>query len=87
MAQISGIEMDGKSFDEILPLIDEAKRSGQWLVLAGHEMGDGGVQTTQLSMLKQLIEYVQNPLNEIWIAPAGSVAKYIEQHRQHSTKE
>jgi peptidoglycan/xylan/chitin deacetylase (PgdA/CDA1 family) len=81
MAQISGVEMDGKNFDEILPLIEEAKKTGQWLVLAGHEMGEPGIQTTRLAMLKQLIEYVQDPSNEIWIAPAGTVAKYIEQHR------
>src|SRR3954470_10274405 len=81
MAQISGIEMDGKSFEEILPLIEEAKKTGQWLVLAGHEMGESGVQTTQLTMLKQLIEYVKDPSNGIWIAPAGTVGKYIEQAR------
>jgi len=83
LSQVSGIEMDGKSFAEILPLIEEAKKNGQWLILAGHEMGEGGVQTTQLSMLKQLIEYIQNPSNQIWIAPAGTVAEYIEKNRQH----
>ncbi|HEY6977772.1 MAG TPA: polysaccharide deacetylase family protein [Chitinophagaceae bacterium] len=80
LAQISGIEMDGKNFDEILPLIEEAKKTGQWLVLAGHEMGTSGVQTTRLAMLKQLLEYVQNPANRIWIAPVGDVAKYIRNH-------
>jgi len=77
LAQISGIEMDGKNFDEILPLIEEAKKTGQWLVLAGHEMGTSGVQTTRLAMLKQLLDYVQNPANGIWIAPVGDVSKYI----------
>jgi hypothetical protein len=67
MAQISGIEMDGKNFDEILPLIEEAKKSGQ---------------TTRFVMLKQLIEYAQNPANGIWIAPAGTVAKYILKNRK-----
>ena len=82
LAQISGIEMDGKNFDEILPLIEEAKETGQWLVLAGHEMGGSGVQTTRLTMLKQLLQYVQNPSNGIWIAPAGTVAKYIREQRK-----
>lgn len=82
LSQISGVEMDGKKFEEILPLIEEAKKNGQWLVLAGHEIGESGVQTTQLTMLKQLIEYAQNPANEIWIAPAGTVAKYIKANRQ-----
>ena len=76
-AQLTGIEMDGKDFDQVLPLIEEARKNGQWLVLAGHEMDDSGVQTTRLSMLKNLIEYAQNPANGIWLQPVGTVAKYI----------
>ena len=78
LAQLTGMEMDGKDFDQILPLIENAKKSGAWLVLAGHEMGVSGNQTTRLSMLKKLIEYAQNPANGIWIAPVGTVAKYIK---------
>lgn len=78
LAQLTGMEMDGKDFDQILPLIENARKSGAWLVLAGHEMGASGNQTTRLSMLKQLIEYAQNPANGIWIAPVGTVAKYIK---------
>jgi hypothetical protein len=76
-AQLTGIEMDGKNFDQILPLLEEAKKTGQWLLLAGHEMGDDGNQTTRLSMLRRLMEYAQNPTNEIWIEPVGTVARYI----------
>ena len=86
LAQVSGIEMDGKNFDEILPLIEEVRTTGQWLILAGHEMGDSGVQTTRLKMLKQLIEYVQDPANGIWIAPVGTVAKYILTQDTHHIK-
>jgi hypothetical protein len=41
-------------------------------------MGESGRQTTRLDMLKQLAEYVKDPANGIWIAPMGSVAKYIQ---------
>ncbi len=81
-AQLAGIEMDGKDFDQILPLLEEAKKTGQWLVLAGHEMGEPGNQTTRLTMLKKLIEYAQVPSNGIWIQPVGTVAKYIQQHKK-----
>ena len=33
------MEMDGKNFDQVLTLINEAKETANWLVLAGHEMG------------------------------------------------
>ncbi|WP_018616567.1 polysaccharide deacetylase family protein [Segetibacter koreensis] len=81
-AQLTGMEMDGKDFDQVLPLIQSAKETGKWLVLAGHEMGDSGQQTTRLAMLKQLIEYAQNPANGVWIAPVENVAEYIKKQRK-----
>jgi peptidoglycan-N-acetylglucosamine deacetylase len=80
-AQLTGVEMDGKDFDQILSLIENAKNNHQWLVLAGHEMGESGDQTTRLSMLKQLLEYAKDPANGIWIAPVGTVARYISEKR------
>jgi peptidoglycan/xylan/chitin deacetylase (PgdA/CDA1 family) len=81
-AQLTGMEMDGKDFEQILPLIEQTRAGGQWLILAGHEMGEGGSQTTRLSMLKKLIAYAQDPANGIWIAPVGTVAKYIKANRK-----
>jgi peptidoglycan/xylan/chitin deacetylase (PgdA/CDA1 family) len=80
-AQLTGVEMDGKDFDAVLPLIENAKKNQQWLVLAGHEMGESGTQTTRLSMLKKLMEYAKDPANGVWLAPAGVVAKYVKEHR------
>ncbi len=81
-AQLTGMESDGKDFDQILALINQAKESGKWLVLAGHEMGDSGPQTTRLGMLRQLLEYARNPANGIWIAPVNTVASYIKEKRK-----
>ena len=81
-AQLTGMEMDGKDFDQILPLLENAKKTGAWLVLAGHEMGDSGPQTTRLTMLRKLIEYAQDPANGIWITSVGTVAKYIQSQKK-----
>jgi peptidoglycan/xylan/chitin deacetylase (PgdA/CDA1 family) len=81
-AQLTGMEMDGKDFEQILPLLEKARETGQWVVLAGHEMGESGPQTTRLAMLKKLLEYAQNPANELWIAPVGTVAAYIGQQKK-----
>jgi peptidoglycan/xylan/chitin deacetylase (PgdA/CDA1 family) len=78
MAQLTGMEMDGKDFDELLPLIQDAAKQGYWLVLAGHEMGIGGNQTTRLSMLEKLIQYAQKPENGIWLAPVKEVTHYLK---------
>jgi peptidoglycan/xylan/chitin deacetylase (PgdA/CDA1 family) len=80
-AQLTGIEMDGKNFNEILPVLQASKNNKMWVVLAGHEMGEGGEQTTRLSMLKELIDYAQNPANGIWLAPIGTVAEYVRSKR------
>jgi peptidoglycan/xylan/chitin deacetylase (PgdA/CDA1 family) len=82
LAQLTGVESDGKDFEQILPIIESAKKNGQWLVLAGHEISEAGPQTTRLSMLKKLLEYAQNPSNGIWLAPVGTVAKYVEAHQK-----
>jgi peptidoglycan/xylan/chitin deacetylase (PgdA/CDA1 family) len=81
-AQLTGMEMDGKEFEEILALLENARETGQWLVLAGHEMGTDGRQTTRLATLRKLLEYAQDPANGVWIAPVGTVVRYVEEKRQ-----
>ncbi len=82
MAQLTGMEMDGKDFEQILPIIENAKKTGHWVVLAGHEVGESGNQTARVAMLRKLCEYAQNPANGVWIAPIGTVAKYVQEKRK-----
>lgn len=84
LAQLTGMEMDHKDFDQILPLLENAKKSGAWLVLAGHDVGDSGNQTTRVEMLKKLIAYTQDPANGVWIAPMGEIANYVQNQRNIS---
>lgn len=82
-AQLQGIEMDGKDFDaEIRPTLENALKDGSWVVLAGHEIGEGGNQTTRTSMLEDLINYVKKEHPEIWLAPVGEVAKFVREKRE-----
>lgn len=81
MAQLTGVEMDGKDFGQLLPMIRQAEKDGQWLVLAGHETADSGNQTTRLAMLEKLIQYARDPQNGIWIAPIGTIAAYVKEKR------
>ena len=82
-AQLTGMEMDGKDFEQILMLIEQATSEGKWLVLAGHEMGKGGNATTRLAMLEKLIQYAQEPKNGVWLAPVGTVGKFIQKTRNN----
>lgn len=80
-AQLTGVEMDGMEFDAVLPLIEAAKAQNGWLVLAGHEIGAGGSQTTRVSMLEALLTYAADPANGVWLAPVAEVARFVEGRR------
>lgn len=82
MAQLTGVEMDGKDFEQLLPMLKQAERDGQWLILAGHETAEAGNQTTRLKTLEQIIRYAQDPKNGIWIAPVGTIAEYVGKQRK-----
>jgi len=80
-AQLTGIESDGKDFEQILTIVESARQTGSWVVFAGHDMGKGGAQTTRLAMLERLCAYVNDPANGVWMAPVGTVAKYVRAQR------
>ena len=82
MAQLTGVEMDGKDFEQILPLIESARKAGQWLVLGGHETNDSGNQTTRLTMLRKLCEYAKDPANGIWITTVAEVSRHVNEVRK-----
>lgn len=77
LAQITGVEMDGKDFSQIQPLLDEARKTGAWLVLAGHDIGAGGRQTTRIAMLEELLAYARDPAQGIWLATVAEAAELV----------
>jgi peptidoglycan-N-acetylglucosamine deacetylase len=79
LAQVLGMEMDGKAFEDVMPLLDEARGRGSWLVLAGHEIGQGGRQTSRVAMLDALLPYAKDPGNGIWLATVAEVAAHVAQ--------
>jgi peptidoglycan/xylan/chitin deacetylase (PgdA/CDA1 family) len=81
LAQVLGMEMDGKDFEQVRPLLEQARKGRSWLVLAGHDIGEPGVQTTQVGLLEKLLPYLRDPANGFWTAPMGTVAHAIRQVR------
>jgi peptidoglycan-N-acetylglucosamine deacetylase len=62
-------------------LVDTAAARHDWLVLAGHEIGKPGLQTTQAAVLDQFLRYATDPANGIWIDTVQTVGKYIRAQR------
>ena len=81
LAQLTGMELDGKSFQQVKSLIETAKAKGSWLILAGHEMNEDGSQTTYLSTLDSLCNYALDPENGIWIDNVKNIADYVRKKR------
>jgi peptidoglycan-N-acetylglucosamine deacetylase len=77
LAQTTGVEMDGKDFAQVRPLLDEARKGGMWLVLAGHDIGTDGRQTTRIAMLDELFAYAKEPANAIWLATVAEAADLV----------
>ncbi|HUX01439.1 MAG: polysaccharide deacetylase family protein [Phycisphaerae bacterium] len=48
---------------------------------AGHEIGEGGRQTTQIPVLRELGSYLRNRQADLCVAPVVAVADHIRQHR------
>ncbi len=77
LAQVLAIESDGKTFEQIRTLVDQATDDGRWLILAGHEIGNEAYQTTLASALENLCRYAKEPANGLWIDTVGNVGRYI----------
>jgi beta-glucosidase len=84
LAQLPGMELDGKTFDQIKELIDYTKSRRGWLILAGHEISDTGNQESFLSTIEAICKYASDPANGIWIDNVHNIAAYIRQKRGES---
>lgn len=81
LAELSGMKMDDMNFDELIPTITYARENNLWLVLVGHDtQPEHTGQTTRLDFLNDLCEYI-NANEDIWVAPVGEVASYVEATR------
>lgn len=81
MAQLNATELDGKSFDQVIKMIETAKASGGWLILAGHEMNIEGYQTSRLETIEAICKYASDPANGIWIDNIHNVASWVKKER------
>jgi beta-glucosidase len=81
LAQLLSSESDGKSFEQIRSLIEPAMAEGRWLILTGHEIGEGGFQTTHAATLDEICRYARDPKNGLWIDTVANVADHISRSR------
>jgi peptidoglycan/xylan/chitin deacetylase (PgdA/CDA1 family) len=81
LAQVLAVDADDLSYDELSRWLRKAAAEGRWLVLAGHEIGDGGRQTVRASALEQLCRDAGGEGSDLWIATVAAVASFIARPR------
>jgi peptidoglycan/xylan/chitin deacetylase (PgdA/CDA1 family) len=77
LAQVSGVGLDGRTFGDLAPLLHAAVRQRGWLVLAGHDFGDGGVQTVIVRELETLCRYCADRGNGIWLDTVDRIGSHL----------
>lgn len=82
MAQLQGVESDGKTYEELLNWVQSAERTGRWLVFAGHEINYEGNQTTLVPELEKLFDYMNDEENGIWVDTVGNIAQHVLEVRE-----
>ena len=82
-AQAAGVDFDCLSFAQMKWMIEWAVRTGGWLILAGHEIGNpANYQTVDTDTLTEICRYANDPANRIWIDTVAIVGGYINKQRQ-----
>lgn len=82
LSRTVAVSMDNQELDELRATLDDAIERGQWLVLAGHDIGvQHGGQVTRVSLLRALAAYLHAPERNVWVAPVGEVAAWIRKNQ------
>jgi peptidoglycan/xylan/chitin deacetylase (PgdA/CDA1 family) len=77
LAQVPSLDIDCKTFEQLRALVGAAMADGCWLVLTGHEVGDGCVkQTTSAKALEKLCAYLKGR-PDIWTDTVTAVGRHI----------
>lgn len=82
LAQLFGYPMDDVDFSALEPIVRDTIDRGQWLVLAGHDIGQQpGKQVTRVETLRALTRYLRERRQTVWVDTVGAIAKYVQRAR------
>lgn len=72
LAHLEAFAADGLHADRLVRLVDDAAAEGKWIILAGHDVGEGGEQTVLVDALEALCRRLAD--DDTWVAPVADVA-------------
>jgi len=81
LAMLPGLDFDGRTWDEVRSMIEHAAGDSRWLILAGHEVSEGGGQAVLPDTLESVCKHASDPANGIWIDTVETIARYVSNAR------
>jgi peptidoglycan/xylan/chitin deacetylase (PgdA/CDA1 family) len=87
LAQVSSMNSDGLTFEQLRPILETALDEGSWLVLGGHEVGHlGDAETTMPGTVAAVTDWCR--AHDVWIDTIGRVARRVHevQHLQPASR-
>ncbi len=75
LAHLDAFTIDGRGARELVGLVDHAAATGRWVIMAAHDVGEGGEQTVLVDALEALCQRAARP--DVWVAPVAEVANYL----------
>lgn len=83
LAQVAGVDFDCLSVAGCMAWLERAVNQGGWLVFAGHEVGESGVQTVQTAALDAICRYCQDSSHGIWLDTVEHIGVRVQQFQEN----
>lgn len=74
-AHLDAYLIDGLDAGQLVGIVDQAG-DNRWVVLVGHDVGEGGHQTVPVESLEALCRRLVGP--DVWVAPVAEIAKRLK---------
>lgn len=85
MAQVNGVDADGKEPGQLKTMVDANLENGTWLVLVAHDIGRHGHQSMPPDALQQLCRYVA-VRDELWVDTVTAIGAHLAAERRGAQK-
>jgi hypothetical protein len=83
LAHLDAYTIDGMDVGELRSLVEAGMTRGEWVILAGHDIGTDGPQTVLAPALDELCRSLARD-DRIWVAPMVEVAQALAPGRSRS---
>ena len=82
LAQVTSLDMDGASTQQLRSLVRWALADGRWLVLAGHDVGEFERQAVPPDSLDALCRYARELEAELWVDTVITIGSFLAESRR-----